>query len=245
MAKSKVQVTKISTGIDGLDNLIYGGIPEKGQILLIGDVGSGKTLFAFEIAYRNAKRGIPTTFLTIDEDRDSLIESATEAFGEFDLDELLEGGKLNIEEKKLQYAIKSPEGIQAIVAEIIGITEQNNSKMLVVDSFSLLRSLYSDDRSFTRGMNYTVESLRNQGITSIITVETTHNSDRVPGLFDESMFDGIIKLSKESNELDPEHLITVINMRFSKFKSTINSFSITPSGITISRKQKTIGANEE
>lgn len=235
MGQGTSTVVKVSTGVDGLDDLLYGGIPEKSQVLLLGDTGSGKTLLAFEIAYKAAKAGIPTTFLTLEEKKKALISYIEEIFSDFtDLDGLLTNDKLHVEEKKLQYAIKSPENIQAIVAEIIRTAEHNNSKFLIIDSFSLLRSLYPDDRSFTRGINYIIESIRNQNITTIITFETSKsNSENAPGLFEESMFDSIIKLSRKSAGNNLKYLINIVKMRYSKFKSTTKELVITPSGMTI------------
>ncbi len=228
-------VAKVSTGVEGLDDLLFGGIPTRDQILLLGDVGSGKTLLAFEMAYKSAKAGIPTTYLTIEEKKKSLIAFAEETFARFtDIQDLIDKNMLHIEEKKLQYAIKSPENIQAIVAEIIRTAEQNNSKFLVIDSFSLLRSLYPDDRSFTRGMNYIIESIRNQNVTTIITFETAkHGTEKAPGLFEESMFDGVIKLARSTEGGELRFLLNVVKLRYSKFKSTLCELEITPSGIVI------------
>ncbi len=233
----KPTIAKLSTGIAGLDDIIYGGIPENSQIIIIGDVGSGKTLISFEIAYRNAVRGIPTTYLTVEENKGTLVSFIASTFsGLVDMKALIESGKIHVEEKKLQYAIKGPENIQAIVADIIKTAEENHSKLLIIDSLSLMRALYPDDRAFTRGINYIAESIRNQNITCIITFEVTERttSDRAPGLFEESMFDGIIRLTRRAADTGVQYQLTVIKMRYSQFKSAPVLFSITPSGITIS-----------
>ena len=52
------QTNMIKTGIEGLDDLIGGGIPFANQVVLAGGPGAGKTLLSFEILYRNAKVGI-------------------------------------------------------------------------------------------------------------------------------------------------------------------------------------------
>ena len=234
------KIERLSTGIDGLDELLYGGIPEKSQILLLGEAGSGKTLLSFEIAYHNAKRGVPTTYLTIEENRKALISFVVSTFSEFsDAKEFIGTTRLNVVEKKLQYAIRSPESIQEMVAEIIRTTELNSSKLLIIDSFSLLRSLYGDDRSFTRGINYIVESIRDQGVTSIMTFETAEKDpDEPPGLFEESMFDGIIKLQREAiSGSEMQYFLNVVKMRYSKFKSTLCKMTITPHGIEIEPKR--------
>ncbi len=232
--QEKSTLNRIGTGVKVLDKMLCGGIPEKSQILLLGEAGSGKTLLSFQIAYEAARKGIRTTYLTIEEKKKSLIEFAEETFTELgDIQKMIDGNMLHIEEKKLQYVIRSPENIQAIVAEIIRTVEENNSKFLVIDSFSLLRSLYPDDRSFTRGVNYIIESIRNQNVTSLITFENSkHNTDKVPGLLEESMFDGVIKVYRNSKKNRLEYFIEVLKLRYSKFESEECRIEITPSGIT-------------
>lgn len=234
------KVGRLSTGIEGLDELLVDGIPERGQVLLLGAAGSGKTLLSFEIAYNNTKKGIPTTYLTIEENKKALVNFVVGTFPDFsDARQLIEEDKLHVVEKKLQYAIRSPESIQEIVAEIIRTAESNNSKLLIIDSFSLLRSLYEDDRSFTRGINYIVESIRAQGVASIMTFETADDDpEEAPGLFEESMFDGVIKLKREMLAGgDLQYLILISKMRYSRFKSTICKMTITQHGIEIEPKR--------
>lgn len=228
-------LARLKTGIDGLDRLLCGGIPENSQMLLLGEAGSGKTLLSFQVAYEAAKAGIHSTYLTIEEKKKSLIEFAEETFTSLsDVQKQIDSGMLRVEEKKLQYVIRSPENIQAIVAEIIRTVEENGSRFLVIDSFSLLRSLYTDDRSFTRGVNYIIESIRNQNVTSLITFENSkQNPNKVPGLLEESMFDGVIKVSRKNNKGRLEYFLNVVKLRYSKFINDECRFEITPSGILV------------
>ena len=55
---------RIPTGIEGLDRTIE-GITRGGSILLIGDGGSGKTVFALQFAKSACSRGLKTVFISI------------------------------------------------------------------------------------------------------------------------------------------------------------------------------------
>jgi circadian clock protein KaiC len=239
MVEGETVTERVKTGIEGLDSMLYGGIPQRSQILLIGDAGSGKTLMAFEIAYKNASAGIQTTYITLEENKKALIDFAVTTFSGFpDAIKLILNKKINIEEKRINYPIKTPENLQTAIADIIKTTEKNNSKLLIIDSFSLLRALYTDDRSFTRGINYIVENIRNQNVTSIMTFESSEKIlEKTPGLFEESMFDGIIRLGKNTPDSELPFLITIVKMRYSRFKRTTNPFTITPQGIVIGTKK--------
>src|SRR5581483_6981879 len=50
-------VPRLSTGIQGLDALLDGGIPRGSSVLVSGTAGTGKTVLLLEFIYRGAQRG--------------------------------------------------------------------------------------------------------------------------------------------------------------------------------------------
>ncbi len=238
-------VKRISTGILGLDEMLYGGLPEGSQNIIIGDAGSCKTLLAFNIAYYCAKNGIPSTVLTIDQTSNDMLRNAVSAFVHFaDVKELVDKGTFNTVEIEIDEELSSRESITYFISEIVKGVRMNDSKLLVFDSLSVLRALSADDRSFTRMVNYMVESFRNVGITSIITMEIQNGQGdrhKVPGLYEDSMFDGIIKLSNITKAGVTTHSASVVKMRFSKYKTASAQLSVTPDGIVIKSATKLAG----
>src|ERR1700732_5148518 len=85
----------IKTGIQGLDDILLGGIPRTNVVLLQGVTGTGKTLMGLEIIYRGIVQfnqpGISVVFET---SPNKLIRDAA-GFG-WNLDELQEQKKLQI-----------------------------------------------------------------------------------------------------------------------------------------------------
>ena len=61
----------LSTGIQGLDELLNGGIPEGRVVLIVGGPGSGKTTLASQFLYKGIsdynENGI---FVSLDEEKD-------------------------------------------------------------------------------------------------------------------------------------------------------------------------------
>ncbi len=237
-------VKRISTGILGLDEMLYGGLPEGSQNIIIGDAGSCKTLLAFNIAYYCAKNGIPSTVLTIDQTSNDMLRNAVSAFVHFaDVKELVDKGTFNTVEIEIDEELSSRESITYFISEIVKGVRMNDSKLLVFDSLSVLRALSADDRSFTRMVNYMVESFHNIDLTSIITMEvppTSGDSAKIPGLYEESMFDGVIRLSNMKRAGATEHLTSVIKLRFSKYKSSTTPLEITPNGVIVRNRQASL-----
>ncbi len=233
MAQSET-LNKIPTGIPGLDELLSGGIPEGSQILLVGEPGVGKTLLSFEVAYNSAKDGRSSLFMTIDQSKNSLIKSINSAFPGFDsMKELIEKNSFNVAERVMDMEFKSRENLVIFVAEIIRLIKSNNAKLMVMDSISLLRSLVDDDRTYTRAINFLVETFRNLGVTSIINIES-RNPTKVDlqGLYEESMFDGIVLLSKYRKSNESQFLnASISKLRYSRYKNVPITLEITPNGI--------------
>ena len=49
-------IGRTKTGVQGFDEIIFGGIPKGNLVVLSGDPGSGKTVFCFSFLYEGAKR---------------------------------------------------------------------------------------------------------------------------------------------------------------------------------------------
>jgi circadian clock protein KaiC len=62
----EVKMERISTGVEGLDSMIGGGLPKSSITLISGPPGGGKSIFCFQFLYEGAKNGEKCLFLTMD-----------------------------------------------------------------------------------------------------------------------------------------------------------------------------------
>ena len=86
---------RLKTGIPGLDPLIQGGLQKGDFILLLGDLGTGKTVFSSQFVYNSAKLYNETAvFATFEEDTRSLKRNMLR-FG-MDLGALEKEGKVKV-----------------------------------------------------------------------------------------------------------------------------------------------------
>jgi len=69
---------RVQTGVEGLDNIICGGIPKKSITLVSGPPGSGKSIFCFQFLYEGTKNGEKCLLLTLDKKVDNLLVQARE-----------------------------------------------------------------------------------------------------------------------------------------------------------------------
>src|ERR1044072_3348693 len=64
------------TGIEGLDNIIPGGLPRGCFYLIQGDPGSGKTTLALQFLLEGVRRGESVFYITLSETRAELLQVA-------------------------------------------------------------------------------------------------------------------------------------------------------------------------
>jgi len=83
---------RVSTGIEGLDELLQGGYPQGSVTLVAGTPGTGKTIVCFQYIQNGITNKEKCLFLTSDERIDNLVHQAKK-FG-FDFDSALQNGQL-------------------------------------------------------------------------------------------------------------------------------------------------------
>ena len=85
---------KVSSGVEGFDQLIYGGFPKGRSYLVAGEPGTGKTIFLLQFLLQGIKEGEKGIYISIDEKPEQIVADAL-ALG-WDLSPQLEKGMLQI-----------------------------------------------------------------------------------------------------------------------------------------------------
>ncbi len=73
-------IERLKTGVPGFDKLIAGGIPRGFFVAVVGEPGTGKTVFSIHFAWKGIEDGDKVVYVTTEESRESIIRQA-EMFG--------------------------------------------------------------------------------------------------------------------------------------------------------------------
>ena len=241
------QVERCPTGIEGLDELIEGGLPRGRVILIAGDCGTGKSILAIQFLYNGAiKYGEPGILVSL-EQTPRLLRADMATMG-MNLQELEDQGKLILidaslsgmafKESKTRYAL-TPEkfSLDSITALISEAANEIGAKRAVVDSFSALDTLLEtkktqvglglkeDVRHAILGINYKLQSME---LTSILISDTTDEGKLSKHEIEEFMVDGVITLNYRTAGPDAGRHLIIKKMRDTKHSENINTVEIIP-----------------
>ncbi|MGC8970092.1 MAG: KaiC domain-containing protein [Conexivisphaera sp.] len=88
------EVRRLSTGVQGLDAILAGGVPEGFMVALVGMPGTGKTVACLHFIWAGLRAGESAIYVTTEESRESVVRQASQ-FG-MDFRAAAESGRLII-----------------------------------------------------------------------------------------------------------------------------------------------------
>ncbi len=158
-------VTRLTTGVPGLDEMLGGGIPARTSTVLEGGTGTGKTTLALAFLMEGARKGEPGLLFTMDETAEQLLEMA--ASRGWEVERLLERGLLEV-------VYTSPLDLvgDAVLQKAKELVERMGARRVVIDSLTALGlSIAAEGRD--QELAYAlVKTFRAMGVTAILTSET-------------------------------------------------------------------------
>ncbi len=219
---------RISTGINGLDNLLEGGIPEKSLILLSGTSGTGKTVFSLQFLY-NASKYEPGIFVSFEEDISKIKEMA-EVFG-WDIDRYEN-------ENRLRFLRYDPFRIEDILEVIENNIREIGAKRVVIDSVSAI-GLYMRDPPEIRRMILQISNvLRKNNCTAILTCDILSGKGTLSRFgVEEFVVDGVILLHNFLEHNEYKRALSIWKMPSTNHSRRIHPYNITKNGFIVSTKE--------
>lgn len=239
MPPRTVERERCVTGIDGLDTVLYGGIPKDNTVLLTGSCGTGKTSLALEFLIHGAMQGENSLFISVTENSEKLLANII-PYKFFDR-ELVKSGKLVFVDLPAMYerlgmtkAELSMEEIDLLVAAIGNLVKELQTKRLVMDSItSVCYKLKTPEkiRDFILKLSKTLSDLE---CTSLIVSEIAAQTSSYSTFgVEEAISDGIILMANMERRGDLLRTLQVIKMRGTTHSRAKYVLDLTPVGVLL------------
>jgi circadian clock protein KaiC len=168
-----VDIKKIGTGVQGLDDLLHGGIPEGRATLVTGRSGTGKTVLALQIAANLARRGYPVIFVAVEETPDDLRTSA-DALG-LDYSGLVAANRICFADATRldgSTVVAGDYDLEGLNHRLEAMAGQIGARALVLDSATALFSPRPAAEELRSHFFQLVAALRSLDLTSVILAES-------------------------------------------------------------------------
>ncbi|HLH00980.1 MAG TPA: ATPase domain-containing protein [Bryobacteraceae bacterium] len=225
---------RVSTGIEGLDDVLGGGFPQGHLFLVEGVPGSGKTTLGLQFLMAGAKRGESALYVTLSESKQEIQKVARshgwslEGIAVFEYTPTED--MLRAED---QYSAFHPSEIefQDTTKTILDRVEEIQPRRIVLDSLSELRLLARDSLRYRRQ----VLALKHFFTTRNCTVLLL--DDRTSGQQDlqlQSIAHGVLMLEKVPRDFgNSRRRIEVEKMRGSMYREGHHDYVIRTGGVVV------------
>jgi circadian clock protein KaiC len=224
------EIPRIDLGIEGLDQMIQGGVPQRHLIVTIGSAGTGKTTFGLQFLHHGLQNGEQCVFMTLEQSYEDIMDTAHERGWDFDSYEA-EGQLAVIDLDPVEMA----NSLDNIRGELPGLVEQFDADRLVLDSVSLLEMMYEDQsKRRTEVFDFT-RSLKKAGVTIFLTSEASEDNPYASrhGII-EYLTDAVFILQYVRAETREARLaVEILKIRNANHSRETKPYEITMDGISV------------
>lgn len=226
---------KLSSGIEGFDDITGGGLPLRRTTLLMGGPGCGKTVLALQMLVSAAMRaGTPGIFVAFEENARRVAGNA-ESFG-WDIRALEKEHLCFVDGSMRSDVVKSGAfDLTGLLAALEAKASAMKAKLIVFDAIDVLLSLLDDPAAECRELYRLHEWLTRHELTGIFTTKVEDN--RPPTAqrygFMPFMADCAVLLSQRVEARVAVRAIRVLKYRGSSHVLNEVPFVIGPAGIEV------------
>ena len=228
--------TRLSTGIEGLDDVLGGGLPGGRVYLLQGEPGSGKTTLAMQFLLAGVARRERCLYVSLSETREELLASASAhgwSLDGIDIHELANASSSRDEveaEDNTLYAVSEVE-LGERMQELLDVVERLRPTRIVLDSCTELRLLAQTPLRFRRQILALKHDLVRRQCT-IMLIENPLTVGGDPLL--QSLVHGVIVLEQLSPLYGAERRrLRIAKLREVKFRGGYHDLTIRDDGLHV------------
>jgi KaiC/GvpD/RAD55 family RecA-like ATPase len=211
----------LRTWVEGLDEMLGGGIPEKSVVLMIGEPGSGYDILAQQILYQNALQNGKAAYFSTSRVSDALKEDF-ETFG-WNVSPLQEKDNWQF------FQVNVPNVIQVLTETIPRVVAQG--RWVLIDSLSYL-ILTQKYRDVIRVVELLLNAARQHGgVHFLLLTQKMHDAETETTM--QHLVDGVMEFSAQEMAGGIDRRIRMKKMRRAVYEPRLIPFNITERGITI------------
>ena len=223
-----IELTK--TGIDGLDEILNGGIVNNSTTLISGNPGAGKSILALQFIYNGVEmfdeRGIYLSF----EENEQDVREAAESVGFENWQEHVEDGKIKVFDKQV---LLRENDFSASLDLLLDDIQDDDYDRIVIDSLTMFQLFFEDETEKRTYLLKFTDILRQNELTTLMTNEQAAVFPETDIGLENYLTDGNIYLIQTPTESGVNRYIWVAKMRKQNIETDIFPLEIQEGGIKV------------
>lgn len=217
----------ISSGVEGVDTLLGGGLDRGSGTIVMGPAGVGKSALMTHFAVTAAAAGDRVAMFIFDENRSTLLTRSA-SLG-LDLQPHLDSGKLSIQQ--IDPAEMSPGEFAFCVRST---REEDGTSVVIIDSLNGYLNAMPEDRFLSLHLHELLSYLSDQGVATLLVVGQHGFVGRVTSAIDISyLADTVIVLRYYEDRAELRRAISVLKKRSGPHERTIRDYELTSEGLRV------------
>lgn len=225
---------RISTGIEGLDEILDGGLPEEHVYLLQGDPGAGKTTLSMQFLMAGRDNGESGLYVTLAESKRELLAVAASHGWNVEgvtIYEQLVGEEMLSDSEDMTLFHPSEVELGETVDRILQEIQRVKPRRVVLDSLSEIRLLSQSSHRYRKQILALKAYLANRKITALFLDDRTSEQK---DLQLHSVPHGVIVLERLAPLYGaPRRRLEVVKVRGVHFRGGFHDFSIKQGGLQV------------
>ena len=225
---------KSPTGIEGLDEITFGGLPRGRSTLICGAAGSGKTLLALSVLVNGARQfNEPGVLMTFEENEEEIAHDVA-SLG-FDVEGLVAEGKLVVDYVRIERSEIEETGeydLEGLFVRLNHAITSVGAKRVVLDTIESLFGGLANEGILRAELRRLFRWLKDKGVTAVITGERGEGTLTRHGL-EEYVSDTVIVLDHRVEDQISTRRLRVVKYRGSHHGTNEYPFLIDEGGISV------------
>ena len=223
-------IPRIDIGIEGLDEMVQGGVPERALLVVMGAAGTGKTTFGLQFLEHGLSDGENAVFITLEETHEDILAAANEKG--WDFEQRIDDDQLAIVDLD---PVEMANSLSSIRNDLPRLVDEFGADRLVLDSVSLLEMMYDDQAVRRTEVFDFTKSLKRAGVTTMLTSEASEGNPYASryGII-EYLTDGVFVLQYVRTEFRETRLaVEIQKIRNANHSRETKPYEITNEGISV------------
>ncbi|MET0644829.1 MAG: circadian clock protein KaiC [Candidatus Binatia bacterium] len=229
-----ISLPKTPTGIQGLDEITFGGLPKGRPTLVCGSAGCGKTLLSIEFLVHGITQfNEPGVFMAFEETEEDLRKNVA-SLG-YDLKELADRKKLVIDYVHIERSEIEETGeydLEGLFVRLGYAIDSIGAKRVVLDTIESIFAGLPNPSILRAELRRLFRWLKDKGVTAIVTGERGDRTLTRQGL-EEYVSDCVILLDHRTREQISTRRLQIIKYRGSTHGTNEYPFLIDEHGISV------------